>query len=170
MDPSVLPTAFPSVAPSDVPSGIPSSKPLLAPSYVPSLGPSFVPSVSPTSVPSSDPSIVPTAVPSLMPTKSRETKIRERLVDAGVSSVSLETNGSAQSLAFTFIVDLDGMQLAADAPLLVQRYSMVSLYYSTGGGSWSQSSKWLTYEHECTWFGVMLCDVDNHVLRIYLGE
>ena len=161
---------IPSVRPSDVPSAIPSSIPSFAPSYVPSQDPSFAPSVRPSSFPSFDPSSIPTLVPSAMPTKTRETKIRERLVAAGVSAVSLETIGSAQRLAFTYIVDLDGTQLAPDAPLLVQRFSMVSLYYSTGGGSWLQSSKWLTHEHECTWYGVTVCDEDGYIVKIYLGK
>ena len=169
-NPSVLPTMIPSVRPSDVPSAIPSSIPSFAPSYVPSQDPSFAPSVRPSSLPSFDPSSIPTLVPSAMPTKTRETKIRERLVAAGVSAVSLETIGSAQRLAFTYIVDLDGTQLAPDAPLLVQRFSMVSLYYSTGGGSWLQSSKWLTHEHECTWYGVTVCDEDGYIVKIYLGK
>ena len=88
----------------------------------------------------------------------------------GVSADALDDPSSPQSKAFTFIIDLDGMELASDAPTLIQRYSMVTLYYSTNGDNWVDRSGWLTYHNECTWYGVEECNSEGMITTIYLSK
>ena len=33
-----------------------------------------------------------------------------------------------------------------------QRFALATLYYATGGPQWKNHSRWLTQEHECTWY------------------
>ena len=135
----------------------------------PSVAPTFItPNFSQSTRPTSG--YLVSNAPSISPTKSRETLIRERLLLEGVSADALDDPSSPQSKAFTFIIDLDGMELASDAPTLIQRYSMVTLYYSTNGDNWVDRSGWLTYHNECTWYGVEECNSEGMITTIYLSK
>jgi hypothetical protein len=35
---------------------------------------------------------------------------------------------------------------------LHQRYALAVLYYSTDGGSWNRTTRWLSNDNECTWY------------------
>ena len=180
MEPSSSPSSVPSMIPSTDPSSTPSGYPSILPTLKPSIKPTNAPSRSPTARPSEDPSLSPTTTPSMsmsftpslepsfVPTKSRGTLIRERILSEGVNLEDLDDPMSPQSKAYSFIVDYDGMELDHDAPSLVQRYSLATIYYSTNGDSWIDSSDWLTHVHECNWFGINLCSETNVVQEIYL--
>lgn len=98
--------------------------------------------------------------------KSRQQLVAERLVNEGVSVADLNTASSPQHRAFRFMVDSD--ERSPDALLFMQRYSLVTLYYSTNGENWNVSGKWLTYAHECNWDLVHSCNGENQVLQLNL--
>jgi hypothetical protein len=111
--------------------------------------------------------------------------------------VALDTEGSPQNLAATWIIELDPLTLCPLSPNLIQRYVMAVFYYSTRGGRWIQcsaptdfddpeaiasanmacnivapggkSDAWLTPSLECDWGGAA-CNDDQFVQRIDFGK
>jgi hypothetical protein len=111
--------------------------------------------------------------------------------------VDLETEGTPQNLAMTWIIELDPLQLCPQDDNLIQRYVMAVFYYSTRGGRWlecsaptefddqeaiesanmgcdiivpgGKSDAWLTPSLECEWGGVA-CNDDGFVNRIDFGK
>ena len=63
-----------------------------------------------------------------------------------------------EEMAVQWLINEDPLELFAnDTPTqtrLTQRYSLLTLWYSTNGTSWFQNQGWLTAENECTWFGI----------------
>jgi hypothetical protein len=147
----------------------------------------------PTSAPTA--AAVPTESPTASPTQlcNASPSLRElliRVVLNGVSSTeAIDSPGSPQNLAYSWIVNHDPEHLCPDSPTLVQRYSLAVFYYSTAGENWLQCSApssfdsqdaiaaanaacdiapvdgagtdaWLTPETECQWGGVV-CDPIN---------
>ena len=77
-----------------------------------------------------------------------------------------------QGMAFNFIVNEDGYlsKDPCDATTIEQRYGLVTLYYATGGDTWTQNDGWLGFSHECNWFGVE-CHRDSlQVKDLELGK
>jgi hypothetical protein len=73
-----------------------------------------------------------------------------------LTSATLLTNPQTpQGAAFQFMVN-DPLQpdVCGSFPTLLQRYSLASLYFSTGGPDWSVDVGWLTATSECTWQGI----------------
>ena len=69
--------------------------------------------------------------------------------------------------------------LSVDDPLfpdvctypIEQRYSLLTLYYSTNGASWNNRAGWLDGSSECTWFGItcegeLVTEVDLGTFRV----
>jgi len=44
---------------------------------------------------------------------------------------------------------------------VLQRYALAVLYFATNGVNWSMSDGWLTFEDECTWYGISGCQDAN---------
>jgi hypothetical protein len=64
---------------------------------------------------------------------------------------ALENIDSPQSLALGWLSrSLNFQELSFRQK--VQRYAMATIYYATGGPSWTNAESWLTTEPECTWF------------------
>ena len=72
-------------------------------------------------------------------------------------------------MAVQWLINEDPLELFAnDTPTqtrLTQRYSLLTLWYSTNGPSWFQNQGWLTAENECTWFGIT-CNSNMAVVQI----
>jgi hypothetical protein len=116
------------------------------------------------------------------------------LLTNGISdSEELNTPGSPQNLAASWLIDSDLAYACPDDPDLVQRYVMAVFYYSTEGDDWARCSApsdfedsviideanrncdlslggnaWLTPSSECTWAGLD-CE-DDVMVRIDFGE
>lgn len=67
------------------------------------------------------------------------------------NGTALSDAGSPQSQAFEWLLT-DPRLEEYSADRLIQRYSMATFYYSTGGDSWEENTLWLSEENECTWF------------------
>ena len=42
--------------------------------------------------------------------------------------------------------------------ILIQRYSLIVLYYATNGANWFDNEGWLSDSDECDWYGVTCND------------
>ena len=96
------------------------------------------------------------------------TLVRDPVYTAMLDKIVLETNVSAkvfeddeapQTRALQWIAYDDLAGLSADSPNLIQRYSLMSLFFGSGGSStllgWDNEEA----ESECSWFGVK-CESD----------
>lgn len=117
------------------------------------------------------------------------------LVDYGASSrVALDTVGSPQNLALTWLVDEDELPLAVpedmtsvEAYHYVSRYVMAVFWYSTNGASWKSKFDFMSNRDICLWNdpvtvtlfdgqkeimpGGVYCKPDTGVIdSVYLGE
>lgn len=66
-----------------------------------------------------------------------------------------------------WLIDGDGLKLAAGSDQLTQRYALLTIWFSTVE-AWSSFSGWQTETNECTWFGIN-CD-SGQVTQIKLVE
>jgi len=82
-----------------------------------------------------------------------------------------------EELAVQWLIENDPVEHSTEALTsqlqLTQRYALATLYFSTAGTSWTESTGWLSEgvegEDECSWFGVV-CDNRNAVTSLDLGE
>ena len=100
------------------------------------------------------------------------TLVRDSVYTAMLDKIVLETSTSAevfkdgdapQTKALQWIAYDDLAGLTADSPNLIQRYSLMCLFFGSGGSStllgWDDDGA----EDECTWFGVK-CRTDNDMV------
>ena len=82
-----------------------------------------------------------------------------------------------EELALQWVIESDPIEHST-GPLtsqlqLMQRYALATLYFSTAGTSWTESTGWLSEgvegEDECSWFGIV-CNDRNRVTSLDLGE
>ena len=104
------------------------------------------------------------------------------------SVIDLQNEDSPQNEAYKWIVDNDPLQLSATSAFLPQRYIMATLFFATGGASWTglPGDAWIEIspsnddfnkalakeaepKPECAWPGVD-CDADNKVTHLYLSR
>jgi hypothetical protein len=65
---------------------------------------------------------------------------------------------SPQGQAFSWLVEVDtGLADPCTYPTILDRYALATLFFATGGSSWTTSTGWLTDEYECSWSGIT-CD------------
>jgi Leucine-rich repeat (LRR) protein len=108
----------------------------------------------PTSTPSTQPSSQPSSQPTAEPvfTSQQEDLLNflvSRSLDGGAA---LSSPTSPQRNAFRFLAESPEI-MPFEEPL-IDFYTMASLFYSTNGGFWANTTNWLTPEPVCTWFGV----------------
>lgn len=126
------------------------------------------PSVSPT-VESTvqNPVSPPTTSPS-SPGLSRAELIQADLAQVTAESILLDT-ATPQGQAMKWLINNDPAQLEPTTyTTFRQRYSLVTLYFSTGGNGWTVNSNWLRTTQECSWDKVS-CDSNDEVKQIQLG-
>ena len=105
------------------------------------------------------------AANSLFGSDERFNMILERVTTLGVSDeVTLANKETPQYRALKWIADEDKAQLDVDNYMLIQRYTLAVLYFSTGKvgdeSTWSNSTNWLTEKGICVWYGVK-CHTDK---------
>jgi hypothetical protein len=130
----------------------------LAPSPQPSLRPSALPSENPSvaSSSSSNPSNVPSTslstTPSSAPT-SLQVYLKDLLSAAAPDSlISMSDDfSSPQAAAFEWL-KLNTIRATQPDRIILQRFALATLYYSTSGDQWRRSDGWLTEENECFWY------------------
>lgn len=154
--PSLLTSRFPSKIPIPVPSVSPTS-PTVSPTPPPSpvgteqfsQSPSSHPSLVPSSSLSNVTSVPPSSFPSNVPTTYDlfEFLVRNSF-DGGMA---LEDPSSPQYMAYEWLLESESLEEYTPQRIL-QRYAMVTLYYSTNGEGWLDDYLWLTNTTECDWY------------------
>lgn len=128
------------------PTNRPVAAPVLAPIGVPTLKPTPRPTIAPTVAPSSAP-IVNTAAPTgIVTNPALYDAIAAASPDGGAAI--LET-GSPQQQAFLLV-----QSQALDLPdsRQIQRYALLTFFYSTDGESWVENTNWGSELDECVWY------------------
>jgi hypothetical protein len=128
----------------------PSPQPSLRRSALPSENPSVAPSSS--SYPSNVPSTSPSTKPSSAPT-SLQVYILDLLSAAAPDSLisMLDDFNSPQATAFEWL-QLNTIRATQPDRIILQRFALATLYYSTSGDKWRRNDGWLTEENECLWY------------------
>jgi len=116
----------------------------------------------PTTLLTSAPTTSPTTLPSAAPITTAAETIVGFITSITKSERSISyppsSEPSAEELAVQWLIEEDSMVLSLetekDRARLVQRYALLTFYYSTEGPSWTASDGWLGAEDECTWFGI----------------
>jgi hypothetical protein len=165
---SLQPTA-PLPTPTDPPPTptVPPPTPTTPPMTPTAPPPTSIPDPSPTDPPVSAPVPDPTMPPDGCEAMSREDALAGKL-SAVTDSSTLTNPSSPQGMAFRWLVDADPAAIdPCSYPTVEQRYALTTMYYSTNGDDWTDSTGWLSQSNECTWFGVS-CGTDL-VTGINLG-
>lgn len=77
--------------------------------------------------------------------------LRSLILSTGITAEEdLANEESAQSLSFQWLLQSETSGMPRWR--ILQRFAMVSFYYSTGGPSWLRQDGWLSNEPECEWF------------------
>jgi hypothetical protein len=90
------------------------------------------------------------------------------------SGASLEDDSSPQYKAYTWLAGSDYSSLTEI--ILLQRYALVTLYFSTAGAGWNRNDFWLSDRSECPnsanahWYGVDRCDSGGMVTHIKISS
>jgi hypothetical protein len=133
--------------------------------------PTTVPVVVPTppvpSVPSS------TRSPTTSPFKECKSVNRSDAVLAIVGDITSNLGSipstSPQGMAFDWIVNEDDIDPCINPDSIQQRYVLATLFESTEGDSWSNTTGWLSLESECSWYGIV-CNDEDEIERFELGK
>lgn len=72
----------------------------------------------------------------------------------GISGPTVFIESSPQYRALKWIIEVDGMVLSYSSHSLVQRYSLMVLFYSLSGETWETRHGYGSDIHECDWFGI----------------
>jgi len=94
-------------------------------------------------------------------------KIEKLLVD--ISGESLQLEDSPQMKALQWILNDDfSINHSEKIEVLIQRYALATIYYSTFGDGWIVNDYWLSDVSECEWHGIT-CN-DDYVIELKLDE
>eukprot|EP00980_Cylindrotheca_fusiformis_P031482 scaffold26455_cov152-Cylindrotheca_fusiformis.AAC.1 len=111
----------------------------------------------PTSDPTSDPTANPTSDPTANPTSNPNPLDIDLLANVVIPGVNIsdlnETAPQYRALEWLAYKDLSNMTIENNATELLERFSLVTLYYSTGGENWSGAQSWLKSSSHCWWNG-----------------
>jgi hypothetical protein len=111
------------------------------------------PTTSPVIVAPSPPPLLITSAPTTCSSFNRSDTVLSLLegITPGLANVS---SSSPQGLALKWILDTDVVDPCVDPNSIQQRYALATLFHSTSGESWFNSTGWLSMESECSWYGV----------------
>jgi hypothetical protein len=125
----------------------------------------------PATTPTTPPGTGPTNLPAeCLMGRSKEEYIFD-LLEPITSSEILNDLSTPQGMAFDFLVNDDpGLEDPCASGTIVQRYGLTSLYFSTQGEEWNDTSGWLGEAQECSWFGVECVDDSDVVTRLLLRK
>jgi hypothetical protein len=139
-------TTQPTVTSSLAPSPQPSLRPLARPSESPSTAPSS--SSNPSSAPSTGPSTTPSSAPTSLQVYLFD--LLSAAVPDSVTSILNDFN-SPQAAAFEWLQP-NTIRATQSDRIILQRFALATLYYSTSGDQWRRNDGWLTEENECLWY------------------
>lgn len=138
-----------------------------------------VPTTPPVDGPTAPPNDAPTDPPepaSTSPTGAGGITIEEFLTLSLTDDGTLQAEGTPQNQAFNQLIltnpDLDP-NVPADQNEIMQRYSLNTLYFSSGGSNWAASGNWTTAQLPCgetPWFGLTCGGNPGPVAEINLRE
>jgi hypothetical protein len=126
------------------------------------------------------PSMAPVAAPTLppvLPPAAKPTVTEGALIDflSSISAddgVALRDPNSSQYAAMKWL-QTSSNQGIYDEQVVIQRYALATLYYSTNGGQWGSSTGWLSSEPECEWqtlsVSPSVCDDDGQLVALNLN-
>ena len=156
--PTMVPVPVPTTVPVPVPTTVPVPVPTAVPGPVPSTAPA-VPTMAPveTMAPPAVMTSAPTSQQDACSNVTREDALLTELLE--VTDMTLLTDVAApQGQAFSWLVEGDPAQVdPCTYPSLAQRYGLATLYFASGGPSWTNTGGWLSEMNECSWYGVV-CD------------
>mmetsp|Transcript_22794 Transcript_22794/g.53806 ORF Transcript_22794/g.53806 Transcript_22794/m.53806 type:complete len:2494 (+) Transcript_22794:244-7725(+) len=166
-------TSAPESAPTSAPVAASTTTPTRAPIDT-STSPSSTPSATPSAPPSSIPTVTPTTsiAPSTSPTDGQDFLDLELLNLLGGASAdngrALVARDSPQNQAYFWLVGTNYTALTDERK--IQRYALVTLYYSTAGESWNGRGGWLSEDDECNWsFAETPCNPSGVVVTLDLA-
>lgn len=104
---------------------------------------------------------------------NRHDRLLEALIPIS-SEVHLRDSTTPQSKALSWMVHNDTMLLEPTDVDFVQRYSLATFFFASGGPTWTNSYNWLSKNHECDWNvlntgeinGAGGCDEDGHIVKV----
>ena len=124
-------------------------------------------------------------------TNEQRTEGIRTIVETVSRSDELNDDGSAQNLAFNWLISDDSENSLVVCPddetLVLQRYILALVYYATDGDEWDRCTEgsndcfttnrgvvtefepYLSKEDVCSWFGIE-CTDDNVVTKVKLGK
>jgi hypothetical protein len=79
---------------------------------------------------------------------------------------ALSTNSTPQSKAFNWMVANNATLGTFSEEIIIQRYALATLFYSTNGDSWSNNTSWLDSGEECNGWGVSCTNTGAVVLDL----
>mmetsp|Transcript_32889 Transcript_32889/g.48662 ORF Transcript_32889/g.48662 Transcript_32889/m.48662 type:complete len:557 (+) Transcript_32889:87-1757(+) len=136
-------------------------------SFLQSLIPSKAPSYTPTSFPTNR-SIIPTATPSSnLPLAPNfiGSDLFNFINNLSENKTSLTDENSPQFKALNWLSRDPNLDKFTRYQKM-QRYVMVTLFFSTAGNDWERLDQWLSYTDECTWFSKVGSPCNNNgILR-----
>ena len=98
------------------------------------------------------------------PVQGRQESIMLFLASESTVPSLLEEQGAADAAALEWLINEDPLQLGVDTVdvqvRLLQRYALLTLWFSDPEKAWTDSTGWLEAEDECTWFGVSCSQQD----------
>ena len=119
------------------------------------------PTPTPTPYPTPFPTSYPTPYPTLPPTTTKFLEMQELLLAQNLSSSAWFNPESPQYRALNWISNSDGYTInnvGLSVERIVQRYSLATLYYATGGdpedaekNQWKENYNFLSNRSECSW-------------------
>jgi Leucine-rich repeat (LRR) protein len=174
-NPGLRATPNPTPSPFLETTSMPSSAPTLRPTPTPSTLSPTTESALPTPL-TLPPTETPTSLPTMIAVTNAPTSDDQVLFNL-ISSISvdngasIETDGSPQNSAFTWLTGSNSLD-SFSAERTIQRYALATLFFSTDGPNWSQSSNWLTDVDECLWYsrsGGSSCDENGLYVTLDLG-
>lgn len=130
--------------------------------------PTNVPTITPGPTSTPAPTTEPTVIePTISPQPTPEECYDGTKGDYLASVIPSPEAGTAQELAFDFMVSSDPFwDNECDAEKLLQRYGLLTIYFSTGGSSWTNTDGWLE-SGDCDFWGVT-CDGSGLVTELNL--
>eukprot|EP00980_Cylindrotheca_fusiformis_P012144 scaffold2936_cov113-Cylindrotheca_fusiformis.AAC.4 len=120
------------------------------------------------SIPTETPSSTPASTPSSTPTAGElsDTELLATVVLPGVDIADLEeTSPQYRSLEWLANDDSRNLNIEDDATELIERFSLVTLYFATEGEDWESQSLWLSDSSHCDWYAVD-CDTNGRVTTL----
>ena len=150
------------------------SEPTTSPTFA--VSPTAAPTLAPTTMsPTAPPTAMPTRLLTQAPTDSLPFVLEELIaLLASVSTdggAALSTRSTPQFFAAQWLSRESGYTWYSDQTK-IQRYVLATLYLSTSGYQWLNSTGWLSERDECDWFSAIddddACNFNGEIDRLYL--